>query len=220
MRLRKVARWAKEYGRFLAENLRESLPFFVIAALVGMQIGWLAAEATADEHLVYVSPAIDGYYGAEARILKRLADGDDIAVSIYGPGEPMDLGAAPGKILIALAPNAATTRGNAWVPQAVLDDKLRRVSGVVSTPVDRAVRMIDEIHTWQAQNPKPKPPPPPPAPPEPVNWTPWLIGTPIALIVGLLTYLRIRKVRLVNRLARAADEAQAAADRQWQESER
>jgi hypothetical protein len=129
----------------------------VLAFIIGMQL----PKAHADEDRVYVSESVDDSRQIRNRIADRLDPKDEIQVAITGKGETAPVENTSVVFLYAEGKDV-TVIGNDWVPQVFLDERLDRIDNVTRRPVDQIIKMIDEIHKWQADNPRRTQAPPPP----------------------------------------------------------
>ncbi|ASZ74769.1 membrane protein [Mycobacterium phage Phabba] len=207
----------------------------LVAILLGVFVLAFACSdgyyrAQADPDAVTVEPSVDDASRIEKRIESRLRDGDEIRVLVVADPQPVPQ--TNGVVFLYAEGKEVTVVGNDWVPQVWLDERLDRIDNVTRRPVDQIVRLIDEIHTYQEDNPRnspapeitvevttppPGPPPPPPPPAEPFRWTTaWKFGAgagggfAILFIIWLPLHLRLMKRR--KHLALVAKRAEEQAE--------
>ncbi|ACH62189.1 hypothetical protein MYRNA_222 [Mycobacterium phage Myrna] len=213
----------------------------LVAILLGVFVlafacsdGYYRAQADPDtDRRVVVEPSVDDARSIENRIESRLRPDDEIYVTIWPAGE-FQRPESNGVVFLYAEGKQVTVVGNDWVPQVWLDERLDRIDNVTRRPVDQIVRLIDEIHEYQEDNPRESPapeitiqittaeaPPPPPAAPEPpkepFRWTTaWKFGAGagggVALLFIIWLPLHIRLMRRRKRLAVIAKRAEEQAD--------
>lgn len=209
----------------------------LVAILLGVFVLAFACSdgyyrAQADPDRVTVDPSVDDARQIQNRISSRLRDGDEIQVVILPEGSTQQP-QSNGVVFLYAEGKEVTVTGNDWVPQVWLDERLDRIDNVTRRPVDQIVRLIDEIHTYQEDNPRnspapeitvqvtpdaPPPPPPAPEPPkEPFRWTTaWKFGAGagggVALLFVIWLPLHIRLMRRRKQFAVIAKRAEEQAD--------
>lgn len=174
------------------------------------------ASAQPDDRVV-VDPAVDDANSIENRIESRLREDDEIHVVIMPEGD-QTVPESNGVVFLYAEGKQVTVIGNDWVPQVWLDERLDRIDNVTRRPVDQIVRMIDEIHQWQAENPRPTPPPPPPGPPAPPPPPPeplvinWVVVGPVVFFGLLSAFLSVQAIRRRIKRKEIARRAEEQAD--------
>lgn len=205
----------------------------IVAILFGTFVLFYAladgnCRANADDGLVYVDPGVKDASQVKERITERLQKDDEIVVRVMPEGEYADP-FTNGVIFLWSEGKDVKIKGNDWVPQVFLDDRLERIRNVTRRPVDQIVRMIDEIHSYQDGHARPErqapvtvqittapptspgPPPPPPEPEEPsvftrpYVWGP-LAGLGVLIIIWLPLHLRyLRRKKLAAEISHRAE---------------
>lgn len=199
----------------------------VVLSAAVISLMWPGRACAEPDHFgIAVDPSYDDAYAIQARIIKQVRPGDEIAVSVLPEQKIEYLGdqlnnAYGGMILLLVIGDEVWVRGNDWVSQMVLTNMLDRIDNVVRKPIDKVVRLIGEIHKFQDQTPSPapKPPPPPPGPPPPPppppgpsfidrvpSWAWWTGGSVGGLFIIWLPLEMRRRRRYASIAARAQEQ--------------
>jgi hypothetical protein len=180
----------------------------------------MVAQCHADPAIVQVDPGVENANRIAERITEQIADDDEIAVLVTDDESQRNLlghylnDYYTDRVLLLVIGTDVWARGNYWVPQVVLDDRLDKVKNVNRNPIDQVVSMIGAIHQWQSVNRKPAPPPPPAPPPGPppppakpfhMPWEGW-VGIGFGVLFAIWLPLELRRRRRIAVIARRADE--------------